>query len=53
MTSCLKRLSLAGLALLAGCASLPSGPSVMSLPGSRKNFDEFRADDAGYLVDNL
>ena len=46
MTSRLKRLSLVGLALLAGCASLPSGPSVMSLPGSRKNFDEFRADDA-------
>ena len=46
MTSRLKRVSLVGLALLAGCASLPSGPSVMSLPGSRKNFDEFRADDA-------
>jgi hypothetical protein len=41
-----KRLALAGLALLAGCASLPSGPSMMSLPGSRKSFDEFRVDDA-------
>jgi hypothetical protein len=42
----LKRLPLIGLILVAGCASLPTGPSVMSLPGSRKNFDEFRADDA-------
>jgi hypothetical protein len=45
LTSRLKRLSLVALALVAGCASLPTGPSVMSLPGSRKNFDEFRADD--------
>jgi hypothetical protein len=42
----LKRLSLIGLMLVAGCASLPTGPSVMSLPGSRKTFDEFRVDDA-------
>jgi hypothetical protein len=35
----------AGL-LLAGCASVPSGPSVMALPGSAKGADEFRADDA-------
>lgn len=34
------------LALLAGCASVPPGPSVMALPGSGKNFDQFRADDA-------
>jgi hypothetical protein len=46
VTPRVKRLSLVGLALLAGCAALPSGPSVMSLPGSRKNFDEFRVDDA-------
>jgi hypothetical protein len=46
LTSRLRRLSFVALALVAGCASLPSGPSVMSLPGSRKNFDEFRADDA-------
>jgi hypothetical protein len=43
----LKRLPLIGLLLVAGCASLPTGPSVMSLPGSRKTFDEFRVDDAG------
>lgn len=34
-----------GLALGA-CATLPSGPSVMVLPGSTKNFDAFRADEA-------
>jgi len=42
----LNRLPLIGLILVAGCASLPAGPSVMSLPGSRKTFDEFRVDDA-------
>ena len=34
------------LLLLAGCASVPSGPSVMALPGTGKNFEQFRADDA-------
>ena len=31
--------------LLTACASIPSGPSVMALPGSGKNFDQFRHDD--------
>jgi hypothetical protein len=30
---------------LASCASIPSGPSVMALPGSGKTFDLFREDD--------
>lgn len=34
------------LLLLAGCASVPTGPSMMALPGSGKTFDQFRADDA-------
>ncbi|WP_310451757.1 hypothetical protein [Sulfuritalea sp.] len=34
------------LLLLAGCASVPSGPSVMALPGTGKNFEQFRVDDA-------
>lgn len=34
------------LLLLAGCASVPTGPSVMALPGTGKNFDQFRNDDA-------
>ena len=32
--------------LLAGCAVAPTGPSVMALPGSGKNFEQFRSDDA-------
>lgn len=31
--------------LLAGCVSVPTGPDVMALPGTGKNFDEFRIDD--------
>jgi hypothetical protein len=31
--------------LLTACASIPSGTSVMALPGSGKNFDQFRHDD--------
>ncbi len=36
---------LLAVVLLSGCVSMPSGPSVMVLPGSGKNFDQFRADD--------
>lgn len=36
---------LAGVLLLAGCATVPSGPSIMALPGSGMSFDQFRADD--------
>ncbi|MBS1155934.1 MAG: hypothetical protein H6R07_1858 [Proteobacteria bacterium] len=32
--------------LLTACVSLPDGPSVMALPGSGKNFDQFRYDDS-------
>lgn len=39
-------LAVAAAALLAaGCATAPSGPSVLVLPGSAKNFEQFRADD--------
>lgn len=31
--------------LLAGCATVPTGPNVMALPGQGRNFDEFRTDD--------
>ncbi|WP_374087732.1 hypothetical protein [Methylomicrobium lacus] len=31
--------------LLAGCSTLPMGPSVLVLPGSDKSFEQFRADD--------
>ena len=40
-----KLCSLAAALLVAGCVSIPTGPSVMVLPGSNKNFDQFRADD--------
>ncbi len=38
--------ALLGAALLAGCATTPSGPSVLVLPGTGKAFDQFRGDDA-------
>jgi hypothetical protein len=31
--------------LLASCATIPTGPSMMALPGSGKSFDQFRDDD--------
>lgn len=31
--------------VLAACAVMPNGPSVMVLPGTGKTFDQFRADD--------
>ncbi|MBL0011686.1 MAG: hypothetical protein IPP22_13370 [Nitrosomonas sp.] len=31
--------------LLTACVNLPTGPSVMTLPGSGKSFDQFRYDD--------
>src|SRR5256885_981409 len=42
-----KELILGGTALLllAACASVPTGPSVMVLPGSNKSFEQFRFDD--------
>ena len=40
------RLSVLSLTIaLAGCVHVPSGPSVMVLPGNGKNFDQFRNDD--------
>ena len=38
--------TLSTLLLLAGCASVPAGPSVMALPGNGKSFEQFRSDDA-------
>ena len=32
--------------LLGACTTIPTGPSVMAMPGSSKSFDQFRADDA-------
>ena len=38
-------LSIAAVLTLGACVTVPSGPSMMSLPGSGKSFDQFRADD--------
>lgn len=38
--------ALLALLLVGGCASVPSGPSVMALPGTGKSFEQFRADDS-------
>jgi hypothetical protein len=45
MKTSLKLAAAGAVLLLAGCVSLPSGPSVMVLPGSGMSFDQFRADD--------
>jgi hypothetical protein len=37
---------LAALLALAACATIPTGPSIMALPGTGKSFDQFRIDDA-------
>ena len=48
MTALKTRLAILGAAAvaLAGCATVPSGPSVMALPGSSKDFQAFMNDDA-------
>lgn len=39
------RLAPAAAMLLAACATVPSGPGILVLPGSTKSFEAFRADD--------
>ena len=34
------------LALLGGCAGVPTAPSIMALPGTDRSLDDFRFDDA-------
>ncbi len=36
---------LSALLILGACATVPNGPSLMALPGTGKNFDQFRGDD--------
>jgi len=38
-------LPMAGFALLAGCAIVPTGPSLMALPGTGKTYEQFQSDD--------
>jgi len=42
----LSRLAPIAALLLGACTTMPSGPSMLVLPGSGKTFDQFRADDA-------
>src|SRR6202521_364537 len=48
MRTSTSRLALAGVlcgtALLSACVTVPTGPSVMVLPGTNKSFDELQAD---------
>lgn len=41
----LKLLSVTAVVAITGCASVPSGPGVMVLPGNGKSFEHFRFDD--------
>lgn len=45
MTRLRQLCALAAPLLLTACISIPDGPSVTSLPGRGKNFDQFRAED--------
>jgi Glycine-zipper domain len=45
MKAILRFSPLAAALMLAACATMPEGPSVMALPGTGKNFDQFRSDD--------
>ena len=38
-------IAIAAATLLGACATAPTGPSVLVLPGSAKSFEQFRADD--------
>jgi hypothetical protein len=45
MNRTLRISSVVAALVLAGCVTVPTGPSMMSLPGTGKSFDQFRADD--------
>ncbi|QPK64793.1 hypothetical protein IVG45_07550 [Methylomonas sp. LL1] len=45
MQRILKMVGLGLVGLLSGCANMPSGPSVMALPGSSMSFEQFQQDD--------
>ncbi len=46
MTSRLSVLAMLLLLMVGGCATMPTGPSVMVLPPPGKSFEQFQADDA-------
>ena len=46
MTRSTPFLAVAAGLLMTACATVPTGPSVMVLPGQGKSFDQFQADDS-------
>lgn len=46
MRSLLILVLLIGVVVIIACATIPTGPSVMVLPGTGKSFEQFRIDDA-------
>ena len=45
MKTTMRIVAAGSLLLLAACTTMPTGPSVMVLPGTGKSFDQFRADE--------
>jgi hypothetical protein len=45
----LKSLPVVALALVAGCETMPQGPTVTALQGDAKPIDEFRTDDVNCM----
>ncbi|QFY42812.1 glycine zipper family protein [Candidatus Methylospira mobilis] len=45
MTDSLKRIILTAPLILTACATVPSGPTILALPGTGKNFEQFNGDD--------
>jgi len=46
MSTLLRLSPLVALLTVAACTTIPTGPSVMVMPGSGRSFDQFRSDDA-------
>ncbi len=46
MNTPLRYIALLALLTVGACTTVPTGPSVMVMPGTGRNFDQFRADDA-------
>ncbi|HEY5292561.1 MAG TPA: glycine zipper family protein [Burkholderiales bacterium] len=46
MSKLLRVSPLAALLMLGACTTIPTGPSVLVMPGTGKSFDQFRGDDA-------
>jgi hypothetical protein len=47
---------LVGAAALAGCTTVPTGPSTLALPGTNKGFEQFQSDDGAcrqYASDSI